>query len=132
MIPALAPIFRGPLEAIGANLVLDDDPRPFLPGAALLDEDRLRELLAAFGRGYAARLAVPGICRRRNAGGGDAMVEMAFLGAGAAGADREHRGGLAAADGLSRRPASCSRRTTGPRPLRLPAEGERRHVRRRP
>lgn len=59
MIPALAPIFRGLLEDIGANLVLDDDPRPALPGAALLDDARLRELLAAFGRSYATRLGVP-------------------------------------------------------------------------
>jgi ferric iron reductase protein FhuF len=59
MIPALSPIFRGPLEDIGANLVLDDDPRPALPGAALLNDARLRELLTAFGRNYAARLGVP-------------------------------------------------------------------------
>jgi ferric iron reductase protein FhuF len=60
MIPALATIFRGPLEEIGARLVLADDTRPFLTGAALLDEDRVRDMLKAFARSYAVTLCVEG------------------------------------------------------------------------
>lgn len=56
MIPALATLFRGPLEEVGARLVLADDPRPFVEGAALLDGDRLRDVLASFARSYAAQL----------------------------------------------------------------------------
>lgn len=58
MIPALASLFRGPLDEIGARLVLADDPRPFVEGAALLDERRLRDVLASFARSYAAQLEV--------------------------------------------------------------------------
>lgn len=52
MIPALAPVFRGPLERFGAQLVPESDPRPFLPGQALLDPDRLASILGQFGGKY--------------------------------------------------------------------------------
>jgi ferric iron reductase protein FhuF len=52
MIPALQPIFRGDLATIGEQLVLEDDPRPYVPGGALLDERRLGRLLARFAENY--------------------------------------------------------------------------------
>ena len=52
MIPALEPTFRGPLAAIGEQLVLQDDPRPYVDGNELLDEDRLAALLSRFGQNY--------------------------------------------------------------------------------
>ncbi|MDX3926022.1 MAG: siderophore-iron reductase FhuF [Shinella sp.] len=53
MIPSLAPLFTGDLGPIGDYLVLADDPRPYLSCSDLLDEGRLPELLARFGRNYA-------------------------------------------------------------------------------
>lgn len=53
MIPALAPFFHGKLAAIAESLVLEDDPRPYVAGTALLDEARLRQMLDAFAANYA-------------------------------------------------------------------------------
>ena len=52
MIPALAPIFPGPFAAIAEPLVLADDPRPYIGGAELLNDNTLRELLAGFASNY--------------------------------------------------------------------------------
>ncbi|CCV04710.1 Ferric iron reductase [Mesorhizobium metallidurans STM 2683] len=53
MIPALAAFFPRKLAGIAESLVLEDDPRPHVPGAALLDRDRLRQVLGAFSASYA-------------------------------------------------------------------------------
>ncbi|NGN43510.1 siderophore-iron reductase FhuF [Mesorhizobium sp. CGMCC 1.15528] len=40
------------MAALGEQLVLQDDPRPYVPGADLLDERRLGALLARFAENY--------------------------------------------------------------------------------
>ncbi|MCV3208006.1 siderophore-iron reductase FhuF [Mesorhizobium sp. YC-39] len=49
----MSAFFPGKLAAIAESLVLEDDPRPHVPGAALLDGDRLRRMLSAFATNYA-------------------------------------------------------------------------------
>lgn len=53
MIPSLAPLFPAKLAGIAEPLVLEDDPRPYVAGAALLDQTRLRPILDAFAANYA-------------------------------------------------------------------------------
>ncbi|MBS7544137.1 siderophore-iron reductase FhuF [Ancylobacter oerskovii] len=53
MIPELAPLFRGPLEEIGATLFVDDGTAPRDSLAALLAADRLAAELARFAARYA-------------------------------------------------------------------------------
>ncbi|WP_454856420.1 siderophore-iron reductase FhuF [Rhizobium binxianense] len=52
MIPSLAPLFSGELEALGDHLVLADDERAHLPCSALLEMDRIKALLQRFGENY--------------------------------------------------------------------------------
>ncbi|MER9109520.1 siderophore-iron reductase FhuF [Mesorhizobium sp. M0938] len=49
----MAAFFPGKLAAIAESLVLEDDPRPHVLGAAFLDGDRLRQVLDAFAANYA-------------------------------------------------------------------------------
>lgn len=52
MIPALAPLFRGPLEPIGDMLALADDPRPSLSMQAYLAPEHVVLCLARFAPHY--------------------------------------------------------------------------------
>ena len=54
MIPALEPLFKGPLAPLGAWLALDDDPRPALSMAEYLNGDQLGDLLQRFAPQYAS------------------------------------------------------------------------------
>lgn len=53
MIPSLAPLFSGDLEALGSHLALAADKRPHLACSALLEQERLTQLLNRFGENYA-------------------------------------------------------------------------------